>query len=340
MIALPEGQGSLWDLDSPLSGKIKSDKSVMDFPFFHVGKTRRTTPIVYNDGNVTIEVRPGPNGIATMYDKEIVLYVGALMVEKLNKGETPDQSFSFSAHDFMRVAGKDRSSKGYKVMLEALDRLQSTTIRTNIQMGGEGEDGFFSWLDNAKLFYSKDEKTGRRRLKGVTVRLCDWLYRGIQRNGRMLTYASGYFDLSPMERRLYEIARSHCGKQSGFVIRLSRLAEKVGTEGELKKFRQEMDRVSREQPLPEYLVSVKADPQRSRALAGMKVLFRPRSLEDGDVTFEEDLGRDTVAADALRPASVSIAPAVQARRPKAPPKPAAVSDRSALFDGALADVLE
>src|SRR3546814_3621833 len=57
--------------------------------------------------------------------------------------------------------------------------------------------------------YTKN-KGGEKRLKGVKVRLCDWLYRAILRDRRVLEYSPSYFQLGPVERRLYEVARSTC----------------------------------------------------------------------------------------------------------------------------------
>jgi hypothetical protein len=47
-----------------------------------------------------------------------------------------------------------------------------------------------------------------KRLKAVGERLCDWLFRAIPRDGQVLDYATTYFQLWPIERRIYEVARS------------------------------------------------------------------------------------------------------------------------------------
>lgn len=57
--------------------------------------------------------------------------------------------------------------------------------------GGEGEEGFFSWLSEAQLHYTKT-RSGEKRLKAVKVRLCDWLYRAILRDRQVLDYAAAY----------------------------------------------------------------------------------------------------------------------------------------------------
>ncbi|WP_322966128.1 replication initiator protein A [Sphingomonas fuzhouensis] len=143
----------------------------------------------------------------TIYDKEIVLYIASLMAGKIERGEEVGQDFIFTAHDLVSVTGANHSARSYQRLSEALERLQGTQITTNIEAGGEGEEGFFSWLSEARLHYSKT-RTGERRLKAVKVRVCDWLHRAILRDKQVLVYAAAYFQLGPVERRIYEVARA------------------------------------------------------------------------------------------------------------------------------------
>ncbi|MEM6913947.1 MAG: replication initiator protein A, partial [Pseudomonadota bacterium] len=148
-------QLSLVDLDSPLHGHVKGERSVMAFPFFALSKGRRMQPITYSDDYVSIEVRASQTGVATIYDKEILLYIASLLVSQMKRHETPSQEYAFTAHDFLRVIGGNRSARSYQRIHGALERLQGTQIKTNIEAGGEGEDGFFSWVSEAKMSYTK-----------------------------------------------------------------------------------------------------------------------------------------------------------------------------------------
>lgn len=200
-------QGDLFRLDSPLTAEIRGERSLMAFPFFALAKTAWMKPLTYQTDAVSIEVRPSASGVATIYDKEIVLYIASLMAAKLEAGEQVAQDFIFTAHDLFQVTGANHSARSYGRLSEALERLQGTQIKTNIEAGGEGEEGFFSWLSEAKLHYTR-AKGGERRLKAVKVRLCDWLYRAILLDRHVLDYAAAYFQLGPIERRIYEVARA------------------------------------------------------------------------------------------------------------------------------------
>lgn len=253
--ALP--QRDLFQLDSPLTGEVRGERSLMAFPFFALAKNAWMKPLTYHHGPVSIEVRPSSNGVATIYDKEIVLYIASLMVAKLEAGERVEQDFVFTAHDLFSVTGSNHSARSYARLSEALERLQGTQIKTNIEAGGEGEEGFFSWLSEARLHYSKT-RTGERRLKAVKVRLCDWLYRAILRDRQVLDYATAYFRLGPIERRIYEVARSSCDEeQSGrFEIDLATFRLQIGYQNPLANFRAALRHIAGTDAIPDYDVEL------------------------------------------------------------------------------------
>jgi plasmid replication initiation protein len=244
--------------DSPLRGKVRGQRSVMAYPFFHLGKTAPTREVLrYDDGQVRIEVAPGPAGIATIYDKDLILYIASLMAEKLRRGELrpdeakPDREFTFTAHDFFRVAGRDTAGKAYDRLLQMLQRLQGTQVRTNIEMAGEGTDGVFSWIDAVNTRYRRNAKK-EKELVSVSVTLCAWLYRGILNDSRMLTFADEYFDLAPLERRLYEIAKAEDVDEAGWSISIEDLHARVGTRGLLRHFGQFLAEMAQTQRLIEF----------------------------------------------------------------------------------------
>ena len=71
----------------------------------------------------------------------------------------------------------------------------------------------------------------------------------------MLTIDRAYFSLSKsLERRLYELARKHCGHQQMWTIGLARLAEKCGSDRDLRNFKREIKIISERDSLPQYHV--------------------------------------------------------------------------------------
>ena len=263
-------QGELFLLDSPLYGEIRGERSLMAFPFFALSKNAWMKPLSYQTETVTIEVRPSASGVATIYDKEIVLYIASLMAAKLEAGEDVAQDFVFTAHDLFSVTGSNHSARSYGRLSEALERLQGTQIKTNIEAGGEGEEGFFSWLSEAKLHYNKT-RAGERRLKAVKVRLCDWLFRAILLDRPVLDYAAASFQLGPIERRIYEVARS-TGDGDGFEIDLATFRLQIGYQNPLANFRAALRQIAGADTIPDYrleLIETVADPASADTIGGL-----------------------------------------------------------------------
>jgi plasmid replication initiation protein len=101
-------QISLFDMDSPLHGKVRGERSIMHFPFFVLSKNPHMERIEYRREGVTIEIRPSDTGVATMWDKEILLYVASLLAQQMADGQVAEEVVTFAAHDFFRITGVER----------------------------------------------------------------------------------------------------------------------------------------------------------------------------------------------------------------------------------------
>lgn len=249
-------QISLFDLDSPLHGKVRGERSIMDFPFFVLSKNAHLEPIEYRHDGVTIEIRPSATGVATMWDKEILLYVASLVSQAIADGQDVDSNvMTFTAHDFFRITGVERPSKrDYRRFADALERLQGTQIKTNIETGSKIDRGWFSWLSEAQVEYEK-MANGDEMLRYVRVQICNWMYRAIKRDRRIYHYHHDYFKLGPIERRVYELAHCNCGTGE-FEITMDDLYRQVGSMGPIKRFKQLIKAIEQERPLPEYEIAV------------------------------------------------------------------------------------
>jgi len=286
-------QRELFQLDSPLLGEIRGERSLMAFPFFALAKNAWMKPLSYSTPTVSIEVRPSARGVATIYDKEIVLYIASLMAAKIEVGMAISQDFTFTAHDLFTVTGANHSARSYSRLADALERLQGTQIRTNIEAGGEGEEGFFSWLSEARLQYARSAN-GEKRLKSVKVRLCDWLFRAILRDGQVLDYASTYFQLGPIERRIYEVARSTCVDGEPLDMDLQLLKLQTGFQNPLSNFRIAMRQIAAANAIPGYDIALIEDapaavvedgPRKAgRRSAAARVIITRRALLASEAT--------------------------------------------------------
>ncbi len=229
----------LGDLMAPAT---KNDRASMEHPFFSIQKGGDKTIRIYEDprSNARIEIHPSTAGSATIWDKDILIYLGTLLRKAVDGGQEVTPTFTFTAQDLLRSIGRSAGGKDYKEFEKALDRLVGTRVKTNIATGEKVEKENFAMLASYKLLGTK---TGR--LDRVRITMSDWFYRAITEK-EILSIPPGYFLLSGgLERRLYELVRKHCGKQPSFSIGLDRLFLKSGSTSPERRFRFELRKLVR-----------------------------------------------------------------------------------------------
>ena len=99
-------------LDSLINAPIKDDRALMEFPFFSLQKAPRLKPLVYDDGKVKIEIRPGDRGIATIWDKDVLIYLASIINDRIERGLPVDKVVRFNAHNLLQVTGRGCGQAG------------------------------------------------------------------------------------------------------------------------------------------------------------------------------------------------------------------------------------
>jgi plasmid replication initiation protein len=255
------------DNDSPLYGSCKNERDLMIFSFFSLTREHVTALPVYDDGKYRIEVKGTDDGVATIWDKELLIYIISLMQERLNRSEKPGRVFRFTGNDFFRITGTKPNGSAYDRIEAGLKRLKGTTVTTNLLDDDElgGETTAFSWIGDYKIKWRLN-KNGEKTMQAVVVELGTRVYKAILKNKRVLTYDAKYFQLKPLDKRLYEIARAHVGDQPGFKMGIEKLRQRVGTNRDLRRFKSELVSISKRKfPLPGYGISL-IDPRLQRSL--------------------------------------------------------------------------
>lgn len=248
-------------LDSLINAPMKDDRALMEFPFFSLQKTPRLKPLVYDDGKVRIEVRPGDRGIATIWDKDVLIYIASIINDRLERGLPVDKTIRFNAHNLLQVTGRGSGKRAYELLLDAMFRLRSTTILTTIEADESKERRGFGWIETFRIIERKN-RAGKKIMAACEITLNDWMFRAIVKDRRVLTINPSYFELSMgLERRLYELARKHCGYQQRWVISLPRLIEKCGSVLEPRFFKPQLRRVVEQDGLPDYHIAMSFDPK-------------------------------------------------------------------------------
>lgn len=231
---------------------LKDDIASMEHPFFSLSKKPETTVKRYENGGKWVEIVPSVRGLATIYDKDILIYCISQLIAKMNNGEAPSPYVRIVAKDLLVFTNRNTGGKDYESLKEALDRLDGTRIRTNIRTGGEEQYKGFGLIESFDL--RRSERSGR--IVEIAVKLSDWVFRSIAQK-EVLTLHKDYFRLSkPIERRVYEIARKHCGRQDTWRISLEVLKLKCGSTAPVKGFRHDIKELAKGDHPPDYMISL------------------------------------------------------------------------------------
>ncbi|MEJ7139370.1 replication initiator protein A [Amphibiibacter pelophylacis] len=228
----------------------KGDLASMEHPLFalRAGDKRVRN---YERNGYTVTVKPGPDGCATIHDKDLWLYCASQLVEAKNRGAEISRTVRFTMHDFLKTTYRDTSGQAYKRAGEMLARLTGTRVETNIETGGRRIREFWGLVESAKIIESPDDG----RMASMEVTLPEWLFGAIN-SGEILTLACSYYRVrKPIDRRIYELARKHCGRQPSWRVSLAVLYQKSGSTDALRNFRAAIRSLAESGALPDFLVA-------------------------------------------------------------------------------------
>ena len=247
---------------------IKSDMASMEHPIFTLSKKPIRDVKRYEHGDVVLEVTPGPKGIANIYDKDILIFAISQIMAARNEGRPYSREIQFQAQDFLEFSNRHTGGHDYDLLRDSLDRLDSTRLRTTIKTGGEETWEAFGLIEGAKI----KRKRHDGRVTEWGLKLSEWLFKAIEAN-EVLTLHPDYFRLrKPIERRIYEIARKHCGSKKSWQIGLKKLQKKCGSSDAIRNFRLAVRALCDFDHLPDYSVSMEGDMVSFRSRVSQQVI--------------------------------------------------------------------
>ena len=100
-------------------------------------------------------------------------------------------------------------------------------------------------------------------MQEVEIKLSDWVFNAI-RSREVLTLHRDYFRLrKPLERRMYELARKHCGRKDEWRVSLATLQKKCGSGSTAREFKRLVQTIVREDErhshMPDYAVRLEGE---------------------------------------------------------------------------------
>lgn len=249
----------------------RGDMASMAHPIFSLSTKPDKRKRRYESGTNYLEVRPSDAGLATIHDRDVLIYCISQIMSALNEGRRVDQTLRLKAFDFLKATNRVTDGRGYQGLKDALTRLQGTQIETNIVTGGKEQLDIFSIIDRGRIV----RETRDGRMLEVEITLSDWVFDAIRAH-EVLVLSRDYFRLrKPLERRIYEIARKHCGLKQEWQISLARLQEKCGSASTTREFKRLVSRIVEDDAahghIPDYGVRLEGD----------MVVFRSRGSVPG-----------------------------------------------------------
>ncbi len=244
------------ELFQTFSGELpaRDAQDLMAYPFFSLGKNKRTVPIDYQTGSVTIRVEgTAEHGLATIWDADILIWAASQIVEARDAGLRSSRRMAATPYEILRFIGRGTSLRDYQRLKAALDRLQSTSVATSLRQPNARRLHRFSWINEWK-----ELTVGEEQQRGIELILPDWFYAGVFDARLVLTIDAHYFRLTGgIERWLYRLVRKHAGWQrAGWSCDFITLHRKSGSLAPFKDFACDLRRLVVRQPLPGYSLAI------------------------------------------------------------------------------------
>ncbi len=234
----------------------KDDLGSMEHPIFSLATRPDRRILTYTHNGTDVTVTPSVRGRATIHDKDILIYCISQLMAALNAGRAISRKLHLRAHDLLVATNRDTSGDAYARLREAFERLAGTRVTTNIATGGLEITQGFGLIENWEIVRrSRSRGQAEGRMISVTVTLSEWIWQAVLSKS-VLTLHRDYFRLrKPLERRIYELARKHCGRQPEWRVSVAVLHKKSGSASPLRVFRAAMRRMIVDANLPDYAMA-------------------------------------------------------------------------------------
>ncbi len=273
---------------------LRDAQDLMAYPFFSLAKSRRTVPIHFEAGGVSLTVEGVPeHGIATIWDADVLIWAASQIVQAKKEGIAPSRLMVATPYEILRFTQRGTGRADYLALRAALDRLQSTTIATTLRQRERPNGGKrthrFSWINEWKECV-RPHGPLQGRSEGIELILADWFFSGVMEDALVLTLDPTYFQLSGgIERWLYRLVRKHGGRQpAGWRFEMRHLHLKSGSLQRPSDFALQVRELAQRQSLPGYRLSI------DRSAGTEWLAFRPDSSRPVDRPAAGDLSTASV----------------------------------------------
>src|SRR5215467_8613236 len=108
----------------------KDDMGSMEHPIFSLSTKPDQSVREYEHNNAKITIMPSVLGLATIHDKDILIYCISQLVAKMNAGAPLHKTLHLKAYDLLVSTNRNTDGHRYEQLEAALDRVSRTRIKT------------------------------------------------------------------------------------------------------------------------------------------------------------------------------------------------------------------
>lgn len=201
----------------------KDSRHFMDVALFRMSKreNRAGEVIRYDLAEGYVEVKAGPDGMASIWDYDIVLMLISHLTESMNlykkgRGAMPSRLFTPHVSDILEFCRRGDGGGQSERIESALDRLKGTTIKSVFHRSSKNSKRVMREVKSESLIsgYRVLSVTASGRVNRVEIEVPSWIYKEIIDNhgSAVLTVNQDYFLIdSAIARFIYRLARRTAG---------------------------------------------------------------------------------------------------------------------------------
>jgi Replication initiator protein A len=116
---------------------IKDDRHSMEHPMFSLSKNPDRKIRRYEHNGNTVVIAPGAYGLATIWDKDILIYAVSQLVGAMNADRKDlSPNIRLTAYDLLVSTNRHTGGGDYDQLQKAFERLSGTRITTDIRTNG------------------------------------------------------------------------------------------------------------------------------------------------------------------------------------------------------------
>lgn len=234
--------------------KFKSDVMSMWAPVFSIRKKDMDVRSWCSaNGLNKLTVTPSHIGSATIFDKDLLIYIFTCLANMINNRLPVTKKVRFHPRNYFEATSKSVGGHQYVDFEQSLDRLAGTILKTNIKSNDIEMTSSFHLIEGYTIIKEKS------RTKMVEVTLSTWLYNAVL-GLEFLTINKDYFKITgAINRRIYEISRKQVGAKTGWKVGLGLLLGSIASNGTVNGLKRVLQESIKTDAIPEYTIEIERE---------------------------------------------------------------------------------